>query len=190
MPNPLITFLKQFHDIPAEDEELITAATEYRHYKEGEHLFKSGKIAREIFFVCKGVLRVMVMNESGNEVTHFFIPENWFCTILNSFNNKVIAYESILAACDVEVLAISRADLDKLYEQLPYMEPLITRITHQALLEKIAIRNSYLGQDSTMRYKNFMTLQPEIALRVSQNDIASYLGITPQSLSRIRKNIK
>jgi CRP-like cAMP-binding protein len=190
MPNPLTTFLKQYHDIPAGDEELIIAATEYRHYKESEYLFKSEKVAREIFFVCKGVLRIMAVNESGNEVTHFFTSENRLCTILNSFNNQVVAHESIQAACNVEVLAISRVALDMLYHQLPYLQPLVTQIIQQALLDKIALRNAYLGEDSTTRYKKFISQQPDIALKVSLSDIASYLGVTPQSLSRIRKNIR
>jgi CRP-like cAMP-binding protein len=73
---------------------------------------------------------------------------------------------------------------------LPYLKQLIDQITQQALLDKIDLKNSYLGHDSTCRYKIFMTRQPDIALRVPLSDIASYLGITPQSLSRIRKNIR
>lgn len=190
MSNALISFLKQFHPIPANDEPLITSAMEHRAYKEGDYLFKAGKVCRELFFVCKGILRIVVDNENGNEVTHFFVCENKFCSILNSFNNHVTANENIQAACDVEVLAISRANLDKLYIQLPYLTPLITQITHQALLDKIAVRNAYLGQDSTTRYKTFMCNQPDIMAKVPLSDIASYLGITPQSLSRIRKNIR
>src|ERR1700748_273136 len=108
MPNELISFLKQYHPIPTDDETLIAAATEYRTYKEGDYLFKAGKVCREMFFVCKGILRIVVENENGNEVTHFFIRENKFCSILNSFNNLVIANENIQAACNTEVWAISR----------------------------------------------------------------------------------
>jgi len=163
---------------------------ERRSYTEGDYLFKAEKICREMFFICNGVLRIKVINEQGNEVTHFFLKENQFCTILNSFNNQVIAYESIQAACDAEALVISRAALDKLYLQIPYLKALITQITHQSLLDKIALRNSYLGHDSTTRYKLFMEQQAAIARQVPLSDIASYLGITPQSLSRIRKNIR
>jgi len=190
MPNPLISFLKLFGDIPAADEALITGALDCRSYKEGDYLFKAEKVCRELFFICEGVLRIVVINENGDEVTHFFLKENQFCSILNSFNNGVVAHESIQAACNAEVLVMSRQSLDKLYNQLPYLKPLITQITHQALLDKIAIRTAYLGQDSTTRYKMFMMRQPEIALRITLSDIASYLGITPQSLSRIRKNIR
>ena len=189
MSNQLIDFIKLFRHIPAEDETLLMAGREHRHYKEGDYAFKGNKICREMFFVCKGVLRIKVTNEIGNEVTHFFVQENKFCSILNSFNNQVIAREHIQAACDTEVLVISRADLDELYLKLAYLKPLITEITQQALLDKIAVRNGYLGLDSTTRYKMFLMRQPEIAYRVPLSDIASYLGITPQSLSRIRKNM-
>jgi CRP-like cAMP-binding protein len=190
MANALVELLRQFRNIPQEDEKLISLAAQHRHYKEGAVLFKGGKICRELFFICKGVLRIMVIDNNGNEVTHFFLKENQFCSILNSFTNQIIAYESILAACDAEVLAISRAALDKLYLELPYLNALINQITNQALIDKIAIRNAYLGQDSARRYKIFLARQPEIAARVPLSNIASYLEVTPQSLSRIRKNIR
>jgi len=190
MTSPLIAFLKLFHPISPADEELIIAATETRRYKEGEYLFRAGNICREMYFICNGVLRIMVLNEQGNQVTYFFLKENQFCTILNSFNNNVPAHESISAACEVEVLVFSRASLNQLYQQLPYLKFLIDQITQQALLDKIDLKNGYLGYDSTTRYQMFLMRQPEIALRVPLSDIASYLGITPQSLSRIRRNLK
>ena len=159
MQNELIVFLRSYRDILDADAELIISATESRIYHEGDYLFKAEKICREMFFVCKGVLRVMVVNEQGHEVTHFFLKENQFCSILNSFNNRVVAHESIQAACDAEVLVLSRKNLDQLYTQIPYLKELITQITHQGLLDKIALRNSYLGHDSTTRYKLFLSQQ-------------------------------
>lgn len=189
MENTLITFLRLFRNISGTEAELILNATESRTYKDGEYLFKGGNICHEMFFIVDGVLRIMVFNERGNEVTHFFLKPNQFCTIMNSFANRVKAHESICAACNTDVLVLNKARLDQLYQQLPYLKELIDQITRQALLDKIALRNTYLGLDSTARYKAFMTQQPEISLRVSLSDIASYLGITPQSLSRIRKNM-
>lgn len=190
MTNPLIAFLKLFHAIPETDEQLILAATETRNYREGDYLFYAGNVCRDMYFICNGVLRIMMLNEQGTQVTYFFLKENQFCTILNSFNNNIPAHESISAACDVEVMVFSRTSLNKLYQQLPYLKPLIDQITQQALLDKIDLKNGYLGYDSTTRYKMFLMRQPEIALRVPLSDVASYLGITPQSLSRIRRNIK
>jgi CRP/FNR family transcriptional regulator, anaerobic regulatory protein len=189
MYNSLVTYLQKFRHISNEDQQLIITAFSGRCYKEGAPLFQSGHICKEMFFICKGVLKIIVQNEKGNEVTHFFLKENQFCTILNSFNNQIQAEENIQAACDAEVLVISKSKLLLLYEKLPYLKSLFDQITQQALLDKIQIRNSYLGQDSSTRYRLFLTQQPDIALRVPLSDIASYLGITPQSLSRIRKNI-
>jgi CRP-like cAMP-binding protein len=186
----LITYLQLFKPITDAEQQLITAAFKPRVLKEDDTLLSSGTICKEMFFVCRGVLRIMVNTEDGRQVTHYFLRENQFCTILNSFNNEIIAEEGIQAACDAEVLAISKTRLFALYQQIPYLKELIDQITQQALLDKIRIRNAYLGQDATTQYKLFLIQQPDIATRVPVSDIASYLGITPQSLSRIRKNVR
>jgi CRP-like cAMP-binding protein len=190
MDNSLIKFLKLFRDIPAADSALLEGILEHRSYKEGSTLLKEASVPKELFFITLGVLKIQTINEKGNEVTHFFLKENQFCTILNSFNNQIAAPESIKAACDAEVIVLPRDPLLKVFARLPYLKELITQIMQQALLDKIATRNAYLGQDSASSYKIFMMRQPEIAFRVQLSDIASYLGITPQSLSRIRKNMR
>jgi CRP-like cAMP-binding protein len=190
MHQKLISFLSLFKHISATDQALITDAFEPKMLAEGDYLFKGGKVCQYLHFITDGVLRILVRNEKGNEVTHYFLKDNQFCTILNSFINQVPAHESIQAACNTSVLIISHTKLMALYQQLPYLKVLIDEIIQQALLEKINTRNTYLGQDSTTRYKLFMMKQADIALRVPLNDIASYLGITPQSLSRIRKNMR
>lgn len=189
MDNQLINYLRLFHAVNAEDARLIDDAFQMQCFKESDYLFQSGHVCRQFFFVCKGILRIIVQNEKGSEVTHFFLKENQYCTILKSFNNETIASESIQAACDADVLAISKGKLLKLYEQVPYLKGIIDQITQQALLDKTSLRNSYLGLDSTARYRLFMSKQSDIALRVPLSDIASYLEITPQSLSRIRKDM-
>jgi CRP-like cAMP-binding protein len=185
--NPLIDFLQLSGNIPSADQELIHAAFPTKTFREGEYLSEPGKICRERFFICKGILRIVVNNGKGVPVTYYFLRENQFCTILQSFNSQEPADEGIQAACEAEVIVMPRNTLLDVYKQIPTLRERIDRITQQALLDKIRIRNAYLGQDAATRYHQFMQLQPEIALRVSLSDIASYLEITPQSLSRIRK---
>ncbi len=188
MNNSLITYLQLLAPIPEGDQTLIMASFRKRIAKEGEYLFKGGYVCTEMFFICSGVLKITVADEKGADITHYFIKENQFCTILKSFDNSVNAPENIVAACDAEVLVVNRRELLALYQKLPYLKTLIDQITQQRLLDKIQVRNSYLGKDAASRYKLFMMQQSDIALRVSLQDIASYLEITPQSLSRIRKN--
>jgi CRP/FNR family transcriptional regulator, anaerobic regulatory protein len=190
MKQQLIAFLQLFSTIPSAEQELISEAFQPMSLKEGDYLQRGGQVCRQLFFICSGVLRIVVVNDKGVEVTHYFLKQNQFCTILNSFNTEAVADESIQAACDAEVLAITKPDLLALYEKLPFVQTLINQVIQQGLLDKIRIRNTYLGQEAATRYKLFMMQQPDIALQVSLSDVASYLGITPQSLSRIRKNFR
>jgi CRP-like cAMP-binding protein len=189
MSNTLISYLSLQHPISATEGQHIMEAFKAKTFKEGQDLSQPGSICKELFFIVDGVLRIVIRNKKGNEVTHYFLKENQFCTILNSFHNQVPAEESIQSACNCAVFAISRTALVALYEQIAYLKALIDQITQQALIDKINIRNAYLGQDSTNRYRLFLNKQADIALRVSLSDAASYLGITPQSLSRIRRQI-
>jgi CRP/FNR family transcriptional regulator, anaerobic regulatory protein len=190
MFNHFINFLGLFRNIPEQDALIIEQHLGYRTATDSEVLFNEGEICREMFFIYKGVLRIVSTNEKGNKLTYFFLKENQFCSILNSFNNNLAANEGIEAACDAELIVLKKQKLLALYEKLPYLKELITRITTQSLLDKIQVRNTYLGEDAATRYRNFLLRQPDIALRVSLSDIASYLGITQQSLSRIRKNMR
>jgi CRP/FNR family transcriptional regulator, anaerobic regulatory protein len=191
MTEKLISFLRQHGSIPDDDAKLIASCFTTRTYEEGAVLFKENSICKELFFIYDGVLRIATIGETGNDVTFFFLYENALCCILESFLNQTIAGESIIAACPVTTGVISRTELDQLYVQLPYLQPLITQVSQQQLIHKIALRNSYFSlQDAASRYKVFLEKQPSVALRVPLNSIASYLGITPQSLSRIRRNIR
>jgi CRP-like cAMP-binding protein len=190
MYEALFNYLQLFHDMSAAEMTEITRHARYRPIREGETLLEEGRTARELFFICEGILKIVKQNTKGNNVTQFFLKENHFCTILNSFRNEVAAEESIMAACDGAVIVINKDSLYKLYTTIPYLQPLIEGIQQQTLISKIQVRNSYQGEEASVRYQKFLTLQPDIALRVSLADIASYLGITPQSLSRIRRTLR
>ncbi|QKG58002.1 Crp/Fnr family transcriptional regulator [Hymenobacter sp. BRD128] len=190
MSSSLIEYLQRFSPIPAADRSLIDAAWTVRALAEGEPLVVAGQVCRELFFIEEGVVRIVVPQATGKQVTHFFLKEGQFCTILASFTTQQPATEGIQAACAGRVLAISRARLEELYQQLPYLQGLLMQLIQQGLLDKIAMRRAYLGQNSTTRYQQFLLRQPEVARRVSLTDVASYLGITLQSLSRLRKNLR
>lgn len=182
-------FLNLFREIPAADLDLIIQYSHVRDVKEGEVLLNEGRTAKELFFVISGILKIVSTNKKGNEVIQFFIKENKFCTILYSFNGDVVSNEGIVAATAGRVFVFSKAKLNNLYEKLPYFKELVESITQRALLDKIQIRNNLMGEEATTRYHKFVSQQPDILLRVPLSDVASYLGITQQSLSRIRRNI-
>ncbi|MBS1567457.1 MAG: Crp/Fnr family transcriptional regulator [Bacteroidetes bacterium] len=183
-------FLNAFREVPPADFDIISQHMHARTIKSGDVLLEPGKTAKELFFVISGILKITSVSEKGKEVVQFFVKSNKFCTILYSFNGAVISNEGIATATDARVLAISRSQLLTLYQKIPYLKNMIDSITQKTLLDKIQARNVLMGEDATVRYHKFLTQHPDIMQQVQLSDIASYLGITQQSLSRIRRNIK
>lgn len=184
----IAAFLQRGGAFPAPDLALIEAAWEPRQLAAGESLVEAGQICRELFFVQQGVARILAPQPDGRQVVYHFVQENQLCTVLASYTGQVPATTSIQAACPMQVLAIRKGQLEALCQQLPYLAGRMQQLQQQGLLDKMAIQQAYLGLDSAARYQQFLARQPGIALRVPLADVASYLGITPQSLSRIRKN--
>lgn len=187
MSAALITSLGQFGLIPAADHPRIIAAWQPRTVFEGDFLARIHGICQELFFIEQGVLRIVMQPLRGKVVTHSFLREHQFSTILAGFNNREPTATGIQAACPTQVLAISRSRLDTLCEQLPYLSALLTQLIQRALLDRIQTRQMYMGQDAATNYRLFLQREADIAPKVPQHMIASYLGITPQSLSRLRK---
>lgn len=175
--------------VPEADAEEFVAAWETRPVAEGEFLFRAGRICQELFFVQAGVVRIVARSPQGQEITHSFRRDGHLCTLLASFEQQVPTPLSIQAACAARGLAIGKARLDQLCQQLPAVADWFRQLTQQQVREKLQMHRAYLGLDAATRYQTFLAGQPEIAGRVPQRLIASYLGITPQSLSRLRRAV-
>lgn len=188
-PNPVSIFFQQFVALTEQQQISIAAAFRRKKVSEGTFLFAGDKVCRELYFVHSGVLKIMTRSDEGADLVYFFVKENQFCTLLHSFTEAVIAEKKIAAACDAEVFAISKNELTALYNEVPALKPVMDQLTQQRLMEKVQLRNSLAGKDATARYKLFLAQHADLALRVSLQDIASFLDITPQSLSRIRKRL-
>jgi CRP-like cAMP-binding protein len=186
----LITYIMSRRPLTGEEKAEITSHFQAGHFKEGDYLFRGGRVCNKFFFIVSGVLRMVAVNDKGVEVTHYFVGENQFCTNLASFNNETVAEDSIQCCSPAMILTIQKSELLALYRKLPFMEDLIEKVNQQRLLEKIRLKNIYSGEDSAGRYRLFLSEQPEIAGRVPLSHVASYLDITPQSLSRIRRRLK
>ena len=187
MPACLLACLELFGPVPVADQAPLLAAWESRTVREGELLFEAGPVCQELFFIQRGVLGVGRRGQRGRVITHSFRQAGQFCTLLASFEQQLPTTLNIFAACPAQVLAISRPRLAALGQQFPYLPGMLAQLSRQALLEKLHLHRAYQGQDAAARYETFLTQQPEVARQVPQHLIASYLGITPQSLSRLRR---
>ncbi len=152
-------------------------------------LLRAGEVCRFEGFVNKGLFRVYHIDQNGFEQILYFAAENWWITDIDSFTNGMPSQLYIEAIEDSEVLLISKKDKEFAYTNLPKIEKLfrvMTQKTHAALQRRM-IDN--LSKTADRRYLDFMEKYPELFQRLSNLQIAAYLGISHEFLSKIRKKI-
>jgi CRP-like cAMP-binding protein len=155
----------------------------------GTYLLQVGEICDHTFFVEKGLLRQYSIDERGKEHILQFAPENWFISDRESvFFNKSSNYY-IQALEDSEVALLDNNFIALLSQKYPSFTEFNNRLLHNHILHLQNRINLLLSASAENRYLQFIKLYPDILLRVPQTMVASYLGITPESLSRVRKDL-
>ena len=151
-----------------------------------EILLRQGDVCKHIYFVNDGTLRAFYSDKNDKETTIMFGVADWWITDMYSFQNQQPALMNLEALEASEVLELSKVDLDKLYVDVPKFERFFRIIIQNAYIrEQVRVIHN-LSMTAEERYEVFMQKYPHIAQRVTQKQIASYLGITPEFLSAIR----
>lgn len=160
-----------------------------RKLKPGEFFLAAGQVAREIGFMSEGILRVYATDSDGLEVTKYFIRENQFAVNLESYYADMPSENAMQAVVPTTLLVIQRHDLERLNEEVPRFYIFSKTISEAQLLNKLRDNDFLNFGTAKQKYVEFVRRYPDLAMYVPQHQIASYLKITPQSLSRIRKEI-
>jgi CRP-like cAMP-binding protein len=147
-----------------------------------------GQVCQHLIWISKGVLRLYFMDRLGKEHTIEFGLETNFLTDRHSLSQNIPSIYQIDALCDTEVLLISRESLLELTNQIPNFGELLRIITLQALENYQNRILATLTLSADEKYRMLFKQNPVLLQQVPQHMIASYLGITPATLSRIRKN--
>jgi len=182
-------YLARVLEVPLEKVNMCSLHYESRKVSKNQFLLEYGEICRNIYFVEKGLLKMYSIDKNGKEHIIQFAPESWLISDRSSlyFNEKSIYY--IEAVEDSEVLFLHPDFFSRLVEQFPNSiekSDIIAQKHIRSLQDRI---NSLLGETAEERYLKFIRMYPDLLLRVPQWMIASYLGITPESLSRVRKEL-
>lgn len=186
MYSALYNHINKFIDLSKDEQDLLAPLLKSLSVKKKAFLLEEGQTCRANYFVVKGCLRLYFIDIKGAEQTTQFAIENWWITDLTSFLFQKSSEFYIQAAESTEVIAIEQHHYDEMFNKLPKLERyfrLILQKNHQA--SQMRIRYLY-SQTAEERYRHFNQLFPEFVQRVPQYMLASYLGFTPEFLSKIR----
>jgi len=185
-------FFRQFNEkisLTAEEEVMIKTYLMPKKLRKKHYLLQEGDVCKSIAFISKGVLKAYYVGENGNEHIIQFGLEGWIISDLYSFLTGEPATYNIDAIEDSEVVLISKSAHEELLQKLPKYETFTRLNITGAYLAMQRRLTSIIGSSLEERYATFTALYPNIVQRVPQHMIAAYMGLTPETLSRIRKRI-
>ncbi|MCF2219018.1 MAG: Crp/Fnr family transcriptional regulator [Chlorobi bacterium] len=182
-------YLAKVLNVPLEKVNMCSLHYEVKKVQKNQFLLQYGEVCRYIYFVEKGLLKMYSIDKNGKEHIIQFAPESWLTSDRSSlyFNEKSVYY--IEAVEDSEVLLLHPDFINKLIGEFPdslEKSDILLQKHIKSLQDRI---NSLLAETAEERYMKFIKMYPDLLLRVPQWMIASYLGITPESLSRVRKEL-
>jgi len=181
--------LRNYYDIPEQELAKINNVFFPYNLKKGEFFVRSGFMADSIGFIVTGLLRYYYIDKEGVEYTKAFAAENDFAVSYASMLLKKPSAFSIEALENSELLCINYSDLEKLLDSAPCWNIVARKIVENVYIMKQIREAELLLEDAQSRYIHFMDQYPKLHKRLKQHYIASYLGISPVSLSRIRRKL-
>lgn len=188
MSQALIDYIISF--VPLSNEEIldIGSLVEIKNYKNGDVLLREGEISNLSYFNIKGCVRMYYLVD-GEEKTTYYYTENKFITSFRSFTNRIPADHYLECIEDCELVLVSYEVEQKLLQKYPKLESFARVILETELANYQHMVSSYIISNPENRYRNFVENHPELLQRIPLYQLASYLGITADSLSRIRSRL-
>lgn len=183
------TYLMKTATLNIDEALQITAGMIRKNYKKGDILLKEGDTCKHSFFVEKGLLRSYMLDESGKEHVIQFAPEDWFIVDRSSVYFNDLSESYIEAIEDTDVVLVSEDFICNASEASAVFSRFKDKLLHNHIRQMQKRINLLLSATAEKRYLSFIEMYPDLLLRVPQWMIASYLGITPESLSRVRKEL-
>ncbi|HAE35137.1 MAG: Crp/Fnr family transcriptional regulator [Chitinophagales bacterium] len=181
--------IARFINLDDAQRQYIHGLLEQREVRKKDHLFRAGQICRYEYYVVRGCLRVYFLDDHGSEVNLMFPVEDWWLGDLISFTEQTPSALYVEALEDSQLLMINKENKESLYEKIPAFE----RMFRVLILRNLAVLQHRLiatiSHSAEERYLAFIERYPDIPQRIPQHHIASYLGVSPEFLSKIRKKL-
>jgi CRP-like cAMP-binding protein len=187
MENDVIDFISGYISLSDEEISIISEQKLIKAYSKNAVLLSEGELAKECYFILKGCIRSYYLIDGEARSAEFYLENQTITPVSYIRNQPSEYYLSCLEDCIVAVGSVERNK--KLIEKLPKLESLILQLNSELLVQSQIAFDSFKNLSPEMRYRRLLAARPELFSRVPLYHIATYLGITPVSLSRLRKRI-
>jgi CRP-like cAMP-binding protein len=184
MKHILFKYMSRFTTLPAEEQHAIVEKLVIEQYQRGTTLLRQGEAPDRCYFILKGCIRQYSVDETGKETTSSFYTEEQAIAIFNTES----AYSFTCLEDCIVVVGDLQSESDA-YSQYPQLEKMTRKMIEESLSETQNEWAQFIASSPEERYKALLKKRPSLIDRVPQHQLASYLGITPESLSRIKKRL-
>ncbi|MDH6254156.1 CRP/FNR family transcriptional regulator [Chryseobacterium sp. H1D6B] len=189
MFNILISHIQQKIDLDENEAELLKSFFIQRLFRKKQYVLQAGDVCEYLAFVSKGILKSYILDEKGIERINMFAFEGWWISDFNSYINQERAVLNIDVIENAELLLINRENYEELTKQIPKMDRYFRILYQNSLVTKdhrLIISNNFTAEE---KYLYLVKNNPEMIQKLPHNLIASYLGLSPETISRIRKKL-
>lgn len=187
MKNKILKYLSKYSIITKEIEKAISESTFIKNFKKGDILLKEGGISNECYFILKGCIRGYFIKDGEEKTIEFYTEEQSIVPVnYGTFEPS----EYYLECLEDTIVSVGNPKLEKeIFQKYPELESLSRKIAETIIIKQQVSFTEFKTSTPEERYLNMLKIRPDLYQRVPQYQIASYLGIKPESLSRIRKRI-
>ena len=186
MQEKLLAHISRFVDLSIAEQELLASSVQYRKVAKKKVLLTPSQVCQSLYFVLSGSLRLYSIKPNGAEqILQFSLPDWWICDYQSLENGTVSGYY-IDAVEDAEILALDLKTRDQLFDSVPFFERYFRLLMQRGYAAGLKRVDYFLTGSREEMYLRFVRLYPEFARSVPQYMLASFLGMTPEFLSKIR----
>lgn len=187
---PLTDYIKQHIALSDEESSFLTSKIHFKKYRKRDMLLSQGDTCKTYYFILSGATKTFYLDKAGTEHILTFCIENWWAADLGSLISQTPAAYNIQCLENTSMIEIPVDAMENIYLKIPKLERFFRKIVERAYVATQNRITDAFSLSAKEQYTAFQKRYPQLEQRIPQYMVASYLGIQPQSLSRIRKERK
>ena len=188
MENKLVSYFSNITPLSLEEKQLLEKSSVSKTFLKGSFLLKEGQVSTESFFILEGCVREYILDNGEEKTTNFFTEGQWIIS-LNNFTPNSPKIKNWICVEDTTMVVGNEEMAQEMFKQFPRFETISRVVMETVFSEQMNHLTSYLTDTPEQRYLKLLKSRSDIFQRVPQYQIASYIGVKAESLSRIRKRI-